>query len=207
LGVEGTGTPELSDVVLVDRVLSGQPGAFETFYERYSRLIYACVAKRVSPSDKDDVTQDFFERLAANGFRMLAAWQRGRPLAVFLAVAVRNHTTDFLRRRGRQTRHLDDRDVMDVQEGDFSTHTAALEQESGSEARELRRLSLRACGALEPRDRRLLRLKLLTDLPADKIAEGMQMTPGATRTGISRAQARLVAGLGRLAPEYSRLGL
>jgi DNA-directed RNA polymerase specialized sigma24 family protein len=40
------------------------------------------------------------------------------------------------------------------------------------------------------------------DRTNDEIAERLQLTPGALRTALSRAQARLLGGLKILAPEF-----
>jgi DNA-directed RNA polymerase specialized sigma24 family protein len=68
---------DLSDIQLVDNVLRGAPGAFETFYRRHSRVIYHCIRARTDGQDADDILQAFFERLLKSNFRALQLWQRG----------------------------------------------------------------------------------------------------------------------------------
>jgi RNA polymerase sigma factor (sigma-70 family) len=188
---------EPSDIELVDNVLRAAPGAVEAFYRRHSQLIYHCIRSRADRQDVDDIFQAFFERLMNRNYRVLQLWQRGSSLPMYLAKVVRNFVIDFHRARRRREEAVGG--------------TAELEPLSGSEGetisaashlRELRRVGIRAWAVLEPRDRKLICDRLHRDLDNDAIAQRLQLSAGTLRTAMSRAQARHLGEVRRLAPEF-----
>ncbi len=88
---------ELTDVVLIRRVVQRDETALATLYDRYSRLVYS-VAKRVviDPSIAEEVVQDIFYQLWRNASTFDSA--RG-SLSGWLLVSARNRAIDRLRRR------------------------------------------------------------------------------------------------------------
>jgi len=188
---------DISDIELVDLVVRGYPGAFRRFYQRHSQLIYACIRKRANAADVDDVFQAFFERLVAKEFRPLQLWRRGTSLPVYLAKVVRNFVVDFYRAKKSREEAVggaaEIEALLDPQE-----ETLSLK----GQLDELRRLGIRAWAALDKRDRVMICDRFHRDRTNDEIAERLQLTPGALRTALSRAQARLLGGLKTLAPEF-----
>jgi RNA polymerase sigma factor (sigma-70 family) len=188
---------ELSDIELVDNVLRSAPGAVEAFYERHSRLIHHCIRVRTGGHDVDDIFQAFFERLLKSNFRALQLWQRGSSLPVYLSRVVRNFVTDF--HRGRRTREEAVGGTMELEPlsgGEPESVTAR------SHLKELRHIGIRAWAILEDRDRRLVCDRLHRDLDNEAIARRLHLAPGALRTAMSRAQARYLAQVRQLAPEF-----
>jgi RNA polymerase sigma factor (sigma-70 family) len=188
---------EPSDIELVDKVIRGSPGAVEAFYRRHSQLIYHCIRSRADRQDVDDIFQAFFERLIDRDFRALRLWQRGTSLPIYLSKVVRNFVIDF--HRGKRLRE------------EAVGGTAELEPLSGGEAetisatsqlKELRQVGIRAWAVLEPRDRRLICDRLHRDLDNDTIARRLQLSAGALRTAMSRAQSRYLAEVRQRAPEF-----
>src|SRR5260370_32034034 len=94
----------LSDIELVDRLLRGVPGAFDTFYRRHKRLIYHCIRARADAIDADDLLHSFFERLIERDYHILKLCQRGTSLPIYLSRVIRNFVIDFHRaKRSRET--------------------------------------------------------------------------------------------------------
>jgi RNA polymerase sigma factor (sigma-70 family) len=188
---------ELSDVELVDLVLRGDPGAFRRFYQRHSQLVYGCIRKRANAADVDDVFQAFFERLVAKEYRALQLWQRGTSLPIYLAKVVRNFVIDFYRAKRFREEAIGGpaelEALLDPQE-----ETLSLE----GHLNELRRFGIKAWAGLDSRDRAMICDRFHRDRTNDEIARRFQLTPGALRTALSRAQARLLAALKTVAPEF-----
>ena len=182
---------------LVDLVVRGHPGAFRRFYQRHSQLIYACIRKRANAADVDDVFQAFFERLIAKDYRPLQLWQRGTSLPIYLAKVVRNFVVDFYRAKKSREEAVGGAAEIDALL-DPQQETLSLK----SDLDQLRRLGIRAWAALDKRDRVMICDRFHRDRTNDEIAERLQLTPGALRTALSRAQARLLGGLKTLAPEF-----
>ena len=188
---------DISDIELVDLVVRGYPGAFRRFYQRHSQLIYGCIRKRANAADVDDVFQAFFERLMANDYRPLRLWQRGTSLPVYLAKVVRNFVVDFYRAKRFREEAVGGAAEIEVLL-DPQEETLSLK----SHLNELRRLGIQAWAGLDNRDRAMLCDRFHRDRPNDEIAERFHLTPGALRTALSRAQARLLGRLKTLAPEF-----
>jgi len=188
---------QLSDIELVDAVLRGAPGAVEAFYRRHSRLIYHCIRARADRQDVDDIFQAFFERLIKREYRVLQLWQRGTSLPMYLAKVVRNFVIDF--HRGRRLREVAVGGTMELEP---LSGAEAEPMTAASHLKELRQVGIRAWAILEPRDRKLICDRLHRDLDNDAIARRLQLSTGALRTAMSRAQSRYMLQVRRLAPEY-----
>jgi RNA polymerase sigma factor (sigma-70 family) len=188
---------DLSDIELVDNVLQGAPGAIDAFYHRHSRLIYHCIRSRTGGQDVDDIFQAFFERLLKTGFRPLQLWQRGSSLPVYLSSVIRNFLTDFHRsRRLREQAVGGTTELEPLSGGEAETITAT------TQLKELRHIGIRAWAVLEARDRRLVCDRLHRDLDNEAIARRLELSVGALRTAMSRAQSRYLAHVRQLAPEF-----
>ena len=188
---------DLSDIELVDRLLRGERGAVEAFYDRHSRLIYHCIRARAAAQDVEDIFQAFFERLVGTDFRPLRLWQRGTSLPVYLSRVIRNFVTDAHRaRRSREEAVGGSADLDPLAGGQAETISAA------AQLRDLRKIGIAAWSTLETRDRRLICDRLHRDLDNEAIAARLQVSPGTMRTAMSRAQARYLAEVRRRAPEY-----
>lgn len=186
-----------SDFDLVDEVLSRRPGAVEAFHQRHGQLIYHCIRARAGAQDADDIFQAFFERLVRTEYRALRLWQRGTSLPVYLSRVIRNFVTDVHR-----TRRFREEAVG----GSLELEPLAGAQGEGVTAathlRELRKIGVQAWSALESRDRRLVCDRLHRDLDNETIAGRLNLSPGTLRTAMSRAQARYLVEVRRLAPEF-----
>jgi RNA polymerase sigma factor (sigma-70 family) len=189
-----------SDIELVDRLLRGVPGAFELFYRRHERLIYHCIRARSDAIDVADIFQSFFERLVERDYRVLRLWQRGTSLPIYLSKVIRNFVVDFHRskrsKRWRETPVGGLPDLEAHEKGVEEAHTTALV------LKELRKVGLQAWAKLDSRDRFLMCGKFHREMTNEAMAERLNLNHGALRTALSRAQARLLASLKKLAPEY-----
>ncbi len=188
---------EPSDIELVDNVLRAAPGAVEAFYRRHSQLIYHCIRSRADRQDVDDIFQAFFERLMKRDYRVLQLWQRGTSLPMYLAKVVRNFVIDFHRARRRREEAVGGTTELEPLSGAQAETISAA-----SHLRELRQIGIRAWAVLEPRDRKLICDRLHRDLDNDTIARRLQLSAGTLRTAMSRAQARHLGQVRRLAPEF-----
>lgn len=191
---------DVSDIEIVDRLLRGAPGAFDLFYQRYERLIYHCIRSRAEAADVADIFQSFFERLVERDYRVLRLWQRGSSLPIYLSKVIRNFVVDFHRKK--QVRSGRETPVGGL--GELETHEPDGEETLGTALvlKELKRVGLQAWAKLDGRDRLLMCCKFHRDLSNEAMARRFNLTGGTLRTALSRAQARLLARLKALAPEY-----
>lgn len=189
--------PDLSDIELVDNVLRAAPGAVEAFYRRHNQLIYHCIRSRADRQDVDDIFQAFFERLMKRDYRVLQLWQRGTSLPIYLAKVVRNFVIDFHR-----ARRLREEPVGGTTELEPLSGAQAETISAANHLKELRHIGIRAWAVLEARDRRLICDRLHRDLDNDAMARRLELSAGALRTALSRAQSRYLAEVRQRAPEF-----
>ena len=199
----------LSDIELIDRLLRGEPGTFDLFYQRHKRVVYHCIRARADAMDADDLLQSFFERLMEGNYHILKLWQRGTSLPIYLSRVIRNFIIDFHRAKRSRERTVDALaglaliDTPLAKEGTASGAPLRTEEITPNiELIELKRLGLQAWAKLDPRDRFLVCGKLHRELSNEAMAGRLKLTEGALRTALSRAQGRLLAGLKITAPEY-----
>ena len=188
---------EPSDIELVDNVLRRAPGAVEALYRRHSQLIYHCIRSRADAQDVDDIFQGFFERLARRDYRILQLWQRGTSLPMYLAKVIRNFVIDFHRaRRVREEAVGGTMELEPLSGPQDESITAA------THLKELRKAGIQAWAVLDARDRKLICDRLHRDLDNEAIAGRLQLSAGALRTAMSRAQSRYLSQVRQLAPEF-----
>lgn len=188
---------ELTDIELVDRLLRGERGAFDMFYRRHEKLIYHCIRARTSGADVPDLFQSFFERLVERDYHVLKLWQRGTSLPIYLSKVVRNFVIDFHRaRRWREESvgGLADLEPLGSSADETATTTLLL--------KEVRRKGIEAWAKLDPRERILICGKFCRESSNEAMAAKLGMSVGALRTALSRAQAKFLATLQNLVPEY-----
>lgn len=188
---------DLSDIELVDQVIQGVSGAFDRFYRRHHQLIVHCIRARAGGADVNDIFQSFFERLIDRDYHVLKLWQRGTSLPIYLSVVVRNFVFDFHRsRRKRETSvgGLAELETFSSPENETISTSLMLKG--------LRKRGVQAWSKLEARDRILVCGKFHRDASNEDLAARLNLSAGAIRTALSRAQVRLLAELRKLAPEY-----
>jgi RNA polymerase sigma factor (sigma-70 family) len=169
---------DFSDIELVDRLLRGLPGAFDLFYRRHERLIYHCIRTRADAADVTDLFQSFFERLVERDYRVLKLWQRGTSLPIYLSTVVRNFVIDFHRKKRWRENPVGGLSELEAHESDGEeTLTTALV------LKDLRRIGLQAWAGLDSRDRFLMCSKLHRELSNEAMADRLNLTEGALRTG------------------------
>jgi DNA-directed RNA polymerase specialized sigma24 family protein len=116
---------------------------------------------------------------------------------MYLAKVVRNFVIDF--HRSRRTREVGVGGTMELEPLSGSEPEAAA---AATHLKELRHVGIRAWAVLEPRDRKLICDRLHRDLDNDVIARRLQLSAGALRTAMSRAQSRYLLQVRSLAPEF-----
>ncbi len=81
---------------LIDAVLSGNRGAFQTFVERYQRLV-AHVVYRMAPNsaDREDLCQDIFMKVYQN----LGGFQFGSKVSTWIARIAYNTCINYLQKK------------------------------------------------------------------------------------------------------------
>jgi DNA-directed RNA polymerase specialized sigma24 family protein len=107
---------DLSDIEIVDRLLRGEPRAFESFYQRYDRLIYHCTREQADEANVSDISQSSFERLVKSDYRVLRLWHQRSSLPIYLSKVIGNFVIDFHREKPRQEPAVGGQSELEIHE-------------------------------------------------------------------------------------------
>jgi len=191
---------DLTDDDLVQQALSGDQGAFELLFERYSALLFRLISHLVRDEDlAHDVLQHVFIQL----YRSLHILVPGGTLKAWLSQVARNRSIDELRRK----RHLLFSEIEPFPDGGEYSFLAALPDpdwlpEEQVELRELRKRLLEAIEALPPRYRAVVRLRYDTQLSYREIGLALRIPETTAKTHFYRAKKQLRS---LLEPEFASL--
>jgi RNA polymerase sigma-70 factor (ECF subfamily) len=181
---------------LVTRIQAGERAAFDEVYMRYFDRIYgyfrACLA---DPYDAEDATQQLFLRV----LEALPAYERrGPPFRVWMFRIARNIAIDQKDRRGAT--ELCPPDELDRRrEAPARASAATFEELSDLEI-------LHLVEQLPQRQRRVIMMRYVLDLPIADIADVLERSPEAVRQIQHRALRTLERRAAALAKARRRAG-
>ena len=161
------------EVLLVERVRSGDRDAFGNLYDLYAPMVHGILLARVPCDDVDDLVQDVF--LLA--FKRIHTLREPGAFGGWLAMIARNRAVDFHRRK-RETEELPEN--LGVRE---SVDTEALE-------------ALHLIRTLPDAYRETLILRLVEGMTGPEIAERTGLTPASVRVNLHRGMKLLRERLG-----------
>jgi len=194
---------DINDIQLINALVESKPGAFETFYMRYNRLIYHIIKCKMHGKfflEVDDVFQEFFAELQSKGFRQLHLWNRSSSFVSFLSTVVRNFTLDQIRKRISYKSSLE---KINLQTTEFDNIDPSYNALDRLLHKALRRSGIKAWLNLKnPRDRRLICDKYHKNLSYDKISIREGLNNNATRQAVFNAQQKFMSNLKLMSPEY-----
>ncbi|HCN29854.1 MAG TPA: RNA polymerase subunit sigma [Verrucomicrobiales bacterium] len=188
-----TATPDLEaqqqqieeDIKLLERISNRDAAAFQTFYSKYSGLIFAAVSNVLNDHhDTEDVMQEVLVQLWNKAH--LYEPRKGKPLT-WLTTLARNRAIDRIRSKQRRARLNDD----------FEMENKKLQfefEESGSEALEIKerdRVLLSAVERLNDEQREAIRLAYFDGLTQAEVAERLNEPLGTIKARIRRGVNRL----------------
>ncbi|TDU71223.1 RNA polymerase sigma-70 factor (ECF subfamily) [Prosthecobacter fusiformis] len=173
------------DVQLIQRIAERDSAAFQTFYRKYSGLIFAAISNVLNDHhDTEDVMQEVLVQLWNKAH--LYEPRKGKPLT-WLTTMARNRAIDRIRSKQRRSRLNDD----------FESENKKLEfefQESGHEILEEKErdtIVQRAVSKLNDDQRQAIHLAYFTGLTQAEVAERLNEPLGTIKARIRRGVSRL----------------
>lgn len=170
-GMQASADPLLA---VMTRVAAGDKDSFRIIYEGTVEEVHRFIARRVAPSDAEDLVADTFVR----AFRSAGDWKDvGRPVIAWLLTIARNVVKNHVsktRRRSTKEPHLADERTQLSQEDlvidadDFDRIVASL-------------------NGLPESDQQILTLRFIDGIPASRVGQMLDLSPGAVRTATYRA--------------------
>lgn len=186
-----------AEAALVREMLNGSQRAWRELHDRYGRLIYSCVARvtsrfasLVGQDDVSEIYAIFVMQLLANDMRKLRSFDpsRGTRLSTWLGLLAARCAYDYLRAARREPNRLPLSEAEDV----------LCELPDPHEHAEHRERAAMLDGVLRDfsdKDREFVTLYFGEGLPADEIAQRMQISVKTVYSKRHKIQSRLEAML------------
>ena len=178
------GTTDPTEGELLKGCISGDKKQWDIFVKRYNRLIYHTIYKTLrvngKPTDPDDVNdlfQEVFASFCANDFKKLRTFDpaRGCSLPSWLRMITVRMTIDHLRKE-RPLTSMEELTTEPTQAGDQET---IIDEESTGDLREL-------LEELPAKDKLLIELSFMRELPPEEVAQTLHISVGAFYTRKNR---------------------
>lgn len=178
---------EIQDEALIRRAAAGDDSAFETLMLAHQKQVYSlCLRMSGSADDAFDLSQEAFIK----AWRGLAQYQFGAEFSTWLYRLTRNVCIDFLRRQKRQAavplETEQDGEAMELPLPD----SAPLPEERVLHDERQRALQ-QAMLALPDEQREILILRVVNDLPYEKISAILELPLGTVKSRLARARIQL----------------
>jgi RNA polymerase sigma-70 factor, ECF subfamily len=189
----------LDDAILVDRVRTGDTGAFELIMRRYNRRLY-CLARGIlrNGPESEDVVQEAYVR----AYEKLDGFRGPSGFSAWLGKIVVNEALGRLRKRGRVI-SLDDHLKGTDGEAEMRYIETIQAQQPDPErlaaSGELRRVLEDAIDALPDDFRAVFVLRAVEGMTISETAQWLSLRPETVKTRFHRARRLLQSALG----EYS----
>ncbi len=173
------------DMELIKRISERDSSAYQTFYQKYSGLIFASISNVLNDHhDTEDVMQEVLVQLWNKAH--LYEPRKGKPLT-WLTTMARNLAIDRIRSKQRRSRL----------NGDFEEESKGVQPEfddSGHELLETKErdtILMRAVSKLNPDQREAIELAYFSGLTQAEVAERLHEPLGTVKARIRRGVNRL----------------
>ena len=186
-------SPDAPLIALLDRIAVADEAALRELYDMTSSRLYGVAVRVVSNRDwAEDVLQEAY----LNIWRIAADYKASlSPPMAWMALVVRSHGLDFLRRR--TTGHVDHAVELDEMISETVAGDAPNPMDVADASQQARALH-RCLDALENKQREVLSLAYLRDLSHGELAEQLRLPLGTVKTWIRRGLEQLRTCMGRL---------
>src|SRR5262245_9735376 len=173
----------MDDRQAVARVLAGDKDAFAHIVRAYHRRLYYYVAGKVA---ENGAAEDLVQKTFVTAYRNLQEFDPAQPLFPWLKTIALNHCRNEWRQRERRARlhgQLLEARRAELQRG-------WLEEPDGPGERRV--AALHEClKALGPRERQMLHLRFVEELPLSAVGESLGKSSEAARLLLFRVRKRL----------------
>ena len=182
---------DLSDGLLAQQILEGDPGAFEVLVQKYNTPLFNFAYHFLGDHDQAcDVVQQVFMRF----YTSLPKLSRGDPFKPWLFQVARHCCVDELRRRRRHAIHLSQ---LEIETSDGEVLFVGDMPDPGplpedlAELHDLQQVLQRAIQSLPPRFRAVVLLRYVSQLSFSEIGRSLGMPEATAKTYFHRAKALL----------------
>lgn len=170
---------------MVQRMLRGDAGAFQEFFDGHFQRLYRFALARTGDAD---LAEDVVQTTLINALRHLTSFRGDATLFTWLCTMCRREAGARLAERGRHPMLGLEEDVPEVRARLEALAAAAARSDDDVARREIARLVHVALDVLPSRYGDVLEWKYLEGLPVSAIAARLQTTPKAAESLLTRAR-------------------
>lgn len=173
------------DMLLLNRIAQKDSASFQTFYRKYSGLIFTTISNVLNDhQDAEDVMQEVLVQIWNKAH--LYEPRKGKPLT-WVTTMARNRAIDRIRAKQRRSRLNDDFEQENrVAQFEFEESSADL-----FEAKERKRVLHQAVSRLTPDQQEAIVLTYFSGLTQAEVAEKLNEPLGTVKARIRRGVSRL----------------
>jgi RNA polymerase sigma factor (sigma-70 family) len=181
--------PVVNEAQLLQGCIEGDKQSWETFVKQFSRLIYHSIYKTLrvndrptAPDDINDLFQDIFTSFCADRCKKLRVFDpaKGLTLSSWIRMIAVHMTIDYIR-KCKDIPSLEDIPIPPSQSGD---QESVINRESQENLRVL-------LEELPAKDKLLIELSIMRELPPEEVARMLHVSVGAFYTRKNRIIERL----------------
>jgi RNA polymerase sigma factor (sigma-70 family) len=181
--------PVVNEAKLLQGCIAGDKQSWDVFVKHFSRLIYHSIYKtlrvhdkQTPPDDINDLFQDIFTAFCTDRCKKLRVFdpEKGLTLSSWIRMIAVRMTIDHIRKR-RDTASLDDIPIAPSQVGD---QESLIDRESQENLQAL-------LEELPAKDKLLIELAIMRELPPEEVARMLHISVGAFYTRKNRIIERL----------------
>jgi RNA polymerase sigma factor (sigma-70 family) len=171
------------EILLVERLMSGDTFALDQFVSAYRRFITAVLSRQTDLSFEDvqELYQRFLLHIWEDGYRRLRPWSGTRSLRAYLGAIARNLARDYRRERR-----------FDVNGAGRIPDCVQLADDAATRS-DRRKIVQAALSQMSVRDRELIHRRYYLEQSYRDIASSLEMTVNHVGVALLRAESRLGA--------------
>ena len=175
-----------NDVVLIQRILDGDEGAFTALVKKYQKWVHTLVWRKIGDfHTAEEITQDIFLKV----YKRLSTLKPPDRFPGWLYVIATRHCITWLRKKQLPTASLDAMPTTELEEVCYTQYEATHSEEVSLEHQ--RELVKRLLQKLPESERTVVTLYYLAEMTSEDISTFLGVSPNTIRSRLRRARNRL----------------